>query len=259
VWKIHMAIPGLITGILNTTPEFRVYLTVVLVSLPLGTLCAAWLIGRYYKISFLRRVVAVFSGWAFAFCLSLPGIPAFKWDNTTIYCPILIPAYALVGTVVVLWLLTQGSEPARFGRLFGAGALAILVYSAAAFPVFAFTVFTNKGSSESAPTANLKHARRCASILRDLYSAQELYRNEHKKYGSLEDLEAGRFFETTRLDAGITKYVITLTIPDEKRWECIAVPSGEIPGAWSLRVDEAGEVRYREDGATPTVKDPVFR
>ena len=62
-----MAIPSFITGIMGISPEFRDYLIVVLVSLPFGTFFAAWLVGRYYKVSFLRRAIAVFSGWAFAF------------------------------------------------------------------------------------------------------------------------------------------------------------------------------------------------
>ncbi|TET36514.1 MAG: hypothetical protein E3J72_08505 [Planctomycetota bacterium] len=239
--------------------EFHFFFIIIFASLPVSAACAAWLLGRYYKISFMRRIIAVLSGWVFALCLTLPGLPTYKWGNITIYRPALIPVYAIIGSTVVLWLLTQGSEPAKFGRLFGASALAILVYSVAAFPVFALTIFINERSFVSAPTASLKHVRKCASTLRDLYSAQELYRNQHKKYGSLEDLEAGRFFETSRLDAGITKYIITMTTSDEKHWECIAVPTGEIPGAWSLRVDETGEVRYREDGRPPTPKDPVFR
>jgi len=244
-------------GITGSFREFHVFFIIIFASLPLGAACAAWFLGRYYKISFLRRIVAVISGWVFALCLSLPAIPL--WGKATIYWQILVPVYAFFGTAAALWLLTHSLERAKFTKLFRTSALTILVISIVSFPVFALTVFIRKHPSEPASSTSIKSVNRCASILRDLYTAQELYRNQHKKYGKLDDLDAGHLFETSRFDAGITEYDITLTIPDERHWVCIAIPSTKIPNAWSLRIDETGVVRYRKDKHPPDAKDPVFR
>ena len=75
----------------------------------------------------------------------------------------------------------------------------------------------------------------------------------------MEELDAGKFFDKSRLSEMESEFKISLEVNGGKGWVFIAAPKSPDSKLPSLRVDETGIIRHREDGKPPTKDDPAYR
>ncbi|MHC4660176.1 MAG: hypothetical protein ACYS8W_00680 [Planctomycetota bacterium] len=228
------------------------------VGIAFGVFLCTWGLGKFYKLGKLKRAATYFAGMLIA--ATSGAFVHLLFDSLYVSVPIAFLA-GIGGFTAVLWFSSSAGEPASFTRLFSVGAFMffffVTISMATGILIFALISFVT-APNPTRHYLDTKETRNLVIRLRQLYSAEEIYRTRNGKYGTLDELAKGKFFDPDDLSEENTGYVVTLEIFDDS-WHAVAVPDEsnyDLPG---FRIDESGLIRYRKDGLAPTSSHPVYR
>jgi hypothetical protein len=237
-----------------------VYISIsAVIGVAVGFTFPVWWLGSFYRIGKLRRIGVVFAGMLLA---GTSGAFIHILFDSLFVSVLLGFLGGVGGTAAALWLASSSTEPATFPRLFGIAALTFVEFLLAAavsgaiayLAISSVTVRNSMGMNFSP-----KKTENLISGLRRLYSAQAIYKTKNGKFGTLEELDEGKFFDGELLDSKLTGYRVAEFEVSKKSWHVAAVPNDSRSGLPGFRIDESGLIRYRKDGNAPTESDPVYR
>jgi prepilin-type N-terminal cleavage/methylation domain-containing protein len=118
---------------------------------------------------------------------------------------------------------------------------------------------------------NLRRARQYAESgsavqsLRTIVTAQHLYMNKFKKYGTLIDLTPEGTIDTALGLGSRSGYSFVLTLTDDgplpeqqaKHFSCTAAPESEVARSDFFFVDDTGVIRFKNGAAADVTSDPI--